>query len=238
MVAIIKREINAFFAGPIGYMVIATFLVINGLFLWVFAGTFNILDAGFADLSAFFELAPWVLLFLIPAVTMRAFSEEMKMGTLELLLTKPIALKNIVLGKYFGAVILIVIALLPTLLYILTISNLGNPPGNWDIGSTIGSYIGLLFLVFAYTAIGVFASTLSQNQIVAFLIAVIFCFALYYGFEGVAELTGSAMVQEFGMKAHFDSVARGVLDTRDIVYFISIAVFFIGVTVLKLRKES
>ncbi|MAP55590.1 gliding motility-associated ABC transporter permease subunit GldF [Altibacter sp.] len=237
MTAIIKREINAFFAGPVGYLVIATFLLINGLFLWVFAGTFNILDAGFADLSAFFELAPWVLLFLIPAVTMRAFSEEMKMGTLELLLTKPISLRNIVLGKYFGAVILIVIAILPTLLYILTISNLGNPPGNWDVGSTLGSYIGLLFLVLAYTAIGVFASTLSQNQIVAFLIAMFLCFGLYYGFEAMAELTNAAVVQGFGMKAHFNSVARGVLDTRDIIYFLSVAGLFLAATVLKISKE-
>ncbi|PKA84337.1 protein involved in gliding motility GldF [Ulvibacter sp. MAR_2010_11] len=237
MLAIVKREINAFFASPIGYLVIAVFLVINGLFLWVFGGNYNILDAGFADLSAFFELAPWVLLFLIPAVTMRAFSDEKKMGTLELLLTKPISLRSIVLGKYLGAVLLILIALLPTLLYILTISELGNPAGNWDVGSTVGSYIGLLFLVVAYTAIGVFASTLSSNQIVAFISAVFLCFALYFGFEGLATLITTFPIENFGMKAHFDSVSRGVLDTRDCIYFVSIAVFFIALTVLKLRKH-
>ncbi|HLW32190.1 MAG TPA: ABC transporter permease subunit, partial [Aequorivita sp.] len=168
MFAIIKREISAFFSSTIGYLVIAVFLLINGLFLFVFSGTYNILNSGFADLSPYFELAPWVLLFLIPAVCMRAFSDEMKMGTLELLLTKPVSLRSIVLGKYFGAVILILIAIAPTLFYILTISELGNPSGNWDVGSTIGSFIGLLFLVLAYTAIGIFSSTLSQNQIVAF----------------------------------------------------------------------
>ena len=235
MLTIIKREINSFFSSTIGYLVIAVFLVINGLFLWVFSGNFNILNSGFADLSPYFELAPWVLLFLIPAVCMRAFSDEMKMGTLELLLTKPISLKQIVLGKYFGAVILIVIALIPTILYVFTISELGNPPGNWDVGSTIGSYIGLLFLVFAYTSIGIFSSTLSQNQIVAFIIAVFLCFALYYGFEGFTSSTFD--ISNLGMKAHFDSVARGVLDTRDLIYFLSVTVFFIALTILKLKKQ-
>ncbi len=237
MLTLIKREINSFFASPIGYLVIAVFLIINGLFLWVFSGNFNILDAGFADLSSFFELAPWVLLFLIPAVTMRAFSDEKKMGTLELLLTKPISLLNIVLGKYFGATILILIAMLPTLLYVTTISSLGSPSANWDIGSTVGSYIGLLFLVSAYTSIGIFSSTLSQNQIVAFIIAVFLCFILYYGFEGLAGMNSSFNVENFGMKAHFDSVARGVLDTRDLIYFVSVAVILIALTVLKLRRE-
>jgi len=235
MLTIIKREINSFFSSTIGYLVIAVFLVINGLFLWVFSGNFNILNSGFADLSPYFELAPWVLLFLIPAVCMRSFSDEMKMGTLELLLTKPISLKQIVLGKYFGAVILIVIALIPTILYVFTISELGNPPGNWDVGSTIGSYIGLLFLVFAYTSIGIFSSTLSQNQIVAFIIAVFLCFALYYGFEGFTSSTFD--ISNLGMKAHFDSVARGVLDTRDLIYFLSVTVFFIALTILKLKKQ-
>ncbi|MGB3344511.1 MAG: gliding motility-associated ABC transporter permease subunit GldF [Aequorivita sp.] len=234
MFPIIKREISAFFSSTIGYLVIAVFLLINGLFLFVFSGTYNILDSGFADLSPYFELAPWVLLFLIPAVCMRAFSDEMKMGTLELLLTKPISLRSIVLGKYFGAVILILIAIAPTLLYILTISELGNPQGNWDVGSTIGSFIGLLFLVLAYTAIGIFSSTLSQNQIVAFIIAVFLCFLFYYGFEGLT--TSTFDISKLGMKAHFDSVARGVLDTRDLIYFLSVTVFFIVLTILKLKK--
>lgn len=164
MIALVKREINSFFSGPIGYLVIALFLVINGLFLWVFKGEFNIFDAGFADLGTFFELAPWVLLFLIPAVTMRAISDELKAGTMELLLTKPLSLNSIVAGKYVGAFLLILIALLPTLLYIFTISSLGNPQGNWDSGSTLGSYLGLLFLVAAYSAIGIFASPFAESD--------------------------------------------------------------------------
>lgn len=234
MFPIIKREISAFFSSVIGYLVIAVFLLINGLFLFVFSGNYNILDSGFADLSPYFELAPWVLLFLIPAVCMRAFSDEMKMGTLELLLTKPVSLPSIVLGKYFGAVILILIAIAPTLLYVLTVSELGNPPGNWDVGSTFGSFIGLLFLVLAYTAIGIFSSTFSQNQIVSFILAVFLCFLFFYGFEGLA--TTSFDISSFGMKAHFDSVAQGVLDTRDLIYFLSVTIFFTVLTIFKLKK--
>jgi len=161
MLAILKKEINTFFSSPIGYVVIALFLLLNGLFLWVFKGDFNILDYGFADLSSFFLIAPWILLFLIPSVTMRSFSDEKKQGTMELLLTKPLSNLEIVLGKYFGAVILIIIALLPTLLYVYTVYQLGSPIGNLDVGSTMSSYFGLLFLVASYTAIGVFASTVS-----------------------------------------------------------------------------
>ncbi|MFT7666611.1 MAG: ABC-2 type transport system permease protein [Patiriisocius sp.] len=239
MIAIIKKEINSFFSSAIGYFVIALFLLINGLFLWVFKGGFNILDSGFAALEPFFELCPWVLLFLIPAVTMRAFSDELKMGTLELLLTKPIAIRDIVLGKYFGAIALICIALTPTLLYIITISTLGNPAGNFDLGSTIGSYVGLLFLIFAFTAIGIFASSLSSNQIVAFMIAILVSFIFYYGFDAVSETVNSpSYTRELGFKHHFDSVARGVIDTRDLIYFISIAILFLGATVLKLKSAK
>ncbi len=230
MFAVLKKEINTFFSSPIGYLVIALFLLLNGLFLWVFKGDFNILDYGFADLSSFFLIAPWILLFLIPAVTMRSFSDEKKQGTMELLITKPLSNLEIVLGKYFGAFLLIIIALLPTLLYVYTVYQLGNPIGNLDAGSTIGSYFGLLFLVAAYTAIGVFASTLSENQIVAFLIAVSLCFLFYIGFDGIADFASSSFFEQLGMSFHFKSMSRGVLDTRDIIYFLSITVFFIALT--------
>lgn len=235
MLAIIKKEINSFFASPIGYLVIAIFLILNGLFLWVFKGEFNILDYGFADLSAFFLLAPWILLFLIPAVTMRSFSDEKKQGTLELLLTKPISHLNIVFGKYFGAFVLILMALLPTLLYVYTVYKLGNPIGNLDFGSTFGSYFGLIFLAGAYTAIGVFCSTLSHNQIVAFIISVFICFFFYIGFEGITKFTSSTIVEQFGMNYHYKSMSRGVIDTRDIIYFLSVIVFFILLTRLGIK---
>lgn len=240
MLAILKKEINSFFASPIGYLVIAVFLLLNGLFLWLFKGEFNILDNGFADLSTFFLLSPWILIFLVPAVTMRSFSDEKKQGTLELLLTKPISTLQIVLGKYFGALLLIIFALLPTLLYVFTISKLGNPEGNLDLGSIIGSYIGLLLLAASYTAIGVFASTLSDNQIVAFIIAVFICFFFYFGFEGLANynLFGDTFyIENLGMEAHYTSISRGVLDTRDLIYFLSITAFFIVLTQLNIKKN-
>lgn len=237
MLAILKKEINSFFASPIGYLVIAIFLLLNGLFLWVFKGEFNILDNGFADLSTFFLLAPWILIFLIPAVTMRSFSDEKKQGTLELLLTKPITTLQLVLGKYFGALLLIIIALIPTLLYVYTVYQLGNPLGNIDFGSTLGSYFGLLFLVAAYTAIGVFASTISDNQIVAFIIAVFLCLFFYIGFEGIADVISSNTVEQLGMNAHYKSMSRGVLDTRDLIYFLSITILFIALTKFNIKKQ-
>ena len=238
MFAILRKEINSFFASPIGYLVIAIFLILNGLFLWVFKGEFNVLDYGFADLSSFFLLAPWILIFLIPAVTMRSFSDEKKQGTLELLLTKPISHLQIVLGKYFGALILIIIALLPTLLYVYTVYQLGNPVGNLDMGSTMGSYFGLLFLIASYTAIGIFTSTLSDNQIVAFILSVFLCFLFYIGFEGISEFTSSTFVEQLGMNYHFKSMGRGVLDTRDIIYFLSVSFFFLTITKLNLNRET
>ena len=240
MFSILKKEINSFFASPIGYLVIAAFLLLNGLFLWLFKGEFNVLDNGFADLSSFFLLSPWIFIFLIPAVTMRSFSDEKKQGTLELLLTKPIGHMQLVLGKYFGALILVIIAILPTLLYVYTISKLGNPEGNLDIGSIMGSYIGLLFLAAAYVAIGLFASTLSDNQIVAFIVAVFICFFLFFGFEGLSnyKLFGdSFFIEKLGMSSHFDSMGRGVLDTRDLLYFISVTLIFIVLTKLNIKKH-
>ena len=240
MFSILKKEINSFFASPIGYLVIAVFLLLNGLFLWLFKGEFNVLDNGFADLSSFFLLSPWIFIFLIPAVTMRSFSDEKKQGTLELLLTKPIGHLQLVLGKYFGALILVIITILPTLLYVYTISKLGNPEGNLDMGSIMGSYIGLLFLATAYVAIGLFASTLSDNQIVAFIVAVFISFFMFFGFEGLSnyKLFGdSFFIEKLGMSSHFDSMGRGILDTRDLLYFISVTLIFIVLTKLNIKKH-
>ncbi|WP_027125224.1 gliding motility-associated ABC transporter permease subunit GldF [Gelidibacter mesophilus] len=236
MFAILKKEINSFFASPIGYLVIALFLVLNGLFIWLFKGDFNILESGFADMTPFFLLAPWILVFLVPAVTMRSFSDEKKQGTLELLVTKPISHLQIVLGKYVGALLLIVFTLLPSLLYILALDDLKMDTNILDFGSIVGSYLGLFFLVAAYTAIGLFASTLSDNQIVAFIGAVFMCFFFYFGFEGLSGLS-SLPLEQFGMEAHYNSISRGVLDTRDLLYFISISIFFIAMTQFNIQKK-
>lgn len=238
MKAILLKEINSFFGSPIGYLVIAIFLILNGLFLWIFDGDYNIPNSGFADLTPFFTIAPWILIFLIPAVTMKSFSDEKKQGTLELLLTKPLSLWQIVNGKFLGAMILILIAFIPTLIYVFVISGLGMPPGNIDLGSILGSYFGLLFLAAAYTAIGIFTSTLSQNQIVAFILSVFLCFFFYFAFEGLAIYmpTLENFISSLGIDNHYKSMSRGVIDTRDLLYFISLTVLFLSFTVFKLKS--
>ncbi len=237
MFAILKKELNSFFSSPIGYLVIGVFLITNGLFLWIFKGDFNILDAGFADLNSFFFIVPWFFIFLIPAITMRSFSDEFRLGTIEILKTKPVTNWQIVNGKFFGALTLIVLALIPTLIYTISINTLGGEIGSLDSGSTIGSYIGLLFLASAYTSIGLFTSTLSSNQIVAFILAVIICFLMYFGFDAFADFNIIDGIENFGMKSHFDSISRGVIDSRDLIYFVSITLFFLFLTKLKLTQE-
>jgi len=242
MLAIFKREVLSFFMTPAGYLIIGFFLVLNGLFLWVFKGDFNIFEYGFADLSNFFLLTPWVFLFLIPAVTMKSFSEEKKAGTLELLFIKPLSLGQTVYGKFFGALFLVVIALIPTFLYGICISQLGITLGNLDWGLIYGSYFGLFFLAMSYTAIGIFTSTLTENQIVAFILALVVCFMFYYGFEGVSTLItdgGTAQfVMSIGMKSHFEGISRGVLDSRDLIYFLSLSVLFLFFAIVQLKNYS
>lgn len=240
MFAIFKREVQSFFTSPIGYLIVGLFLLLNGLFLWVFKGDFNIFDYGFADLGNLFLLAPWIFIFLIPAITMKSFSEERKVGTLELLLIKPISVWKLVLGKFFGSVLLCVIAVLPTLIYVFAISNLGMVKGNFDLGVILGSYFGLLFLIALYTSIGLFSSTISDNQIVSFIIGILGCFLLFNGFDAASSLVSNGetqqLIQRVGAKSHFESIARGIVDTRDLVYFISLTLFFLYLTFLRLKQ--
>lgn len=242
MIAVLKKEINSFFASPTGYLVIGLFLVLNGLFLWVFKGEYNIPDSGFASLEPFFTLAPWIFLFLIPAITMKSFSEEIRQGTLELLLTKPLRTISLVLGKYLGALLLVVLALLPTLLYVVAIWNLGKPEGNLDAGVILGSYCGLLFLGACYTAIGIFASILSPNQIVSFILAIFLCFIAYFAFEALAVLNlfgnSGFGIEELGIHSHYKSISRGIIDTRDIIYFLSLITLFLALTNLSLTNKK
>ncbi|GFD96681.1 gliding motility-associated ABC transporter permease subunit GldF [Alteromonas sp. KUL156] len=239
MLPLLKKEFNSFFASPIAYLVIGVFLLVNGLFLWVFKDNFNILNAGFADLNSFFYLSPWLFLFLIPAITMKSFADEFNSGTIEILKTKPLTDWQIVLGKFFASLLLVVIAILPTLTYAYTVYKLGSPVGNLDVGSTIGSYLGLLFLAATYTAVGLFTSTLSKNQIVAFILSVFITFALFYGFDVVGSSLGNSgyTLQQFGFNEHFKSISRGVVDTRDVIYFISVTFFFLFITKQQLKNE-
>ncbi|MEO9511088.1 MAG: gliding motility-associated ABC transporter permease subunit GldF [Flavobacteriaceae bacterium] len=242
MFAIFKREVQSFFTSPIGYLIIGFFLLLNGLFLWVFKGDYNIFDYGFADLGNLFLLAPWIFIFLIPAITMKSFSEERKVGTLELLLIKPITLWKLVLGKFWGAWLLCILAVLPTLIYVFAISDLGIVKSNYDLGILLGSYFGLLFLIGLYTAIGIFSSTLSNNQIVSFILGVLVCFLLFNGFDATSSLFSNGETQQFvqglGAKSHFESIAQGILDTRDLIYFISLTLLFLYLTFLRLKQLS
>jgi ABC-2 type transport system permease protein len=238
MFAILKKEFNSFFASPIAYLVIGVFLLINGLFLWIFKDDFNVLNAGFADLNSFFFLAPWVFLFLIPAITMKSFADEFSNGTIELLKTKPISDWKIVFGKFWASLLLVLVALTPTLTYAYTIYQLANPIGDIDFGSIIGSYIGLLFLAATYTSIGLFTSTLSKNQIVAFLLGVMITFLLFYGFDAISNSLGNELsTKKMGINEHFKSISRGVIDTRDIIYFLSVTIFFLFITKTRLNNE-
>ena len=234
MLAIFKREITSFLTSATGYLVLGLFLVLNGLFLWVFKGPYNILEFGFADLSAFFLLAPSIFLFLIPAITMKSFSEEKKLGTLELLLIKPISVRSLVLGKFFGTLGLATLAIVPTVIYVFCISQLGTTTGNLDMGLVLGFYLGMILLIAAYTAIGLFASAISENQIVAFLTGLVFCFVAYYGFQAISTLFSEGaialFVSQIGMEWHFERMGSGVIDTRDLVYFVSITLFFLYIT--------
>jgi ABC-2 type transport system permease protein len=194
------------------------------LLIWVFPET-SVLDYGYADLDTLFSMAPYVFTFLIPAITMKSFAEERKLGTLELLLTKPLTDWDIVLGKFFAAFALVVVALLPTFIYYFSIVKLGNPVGNIDTAAVVGSYVGLLFLAAIFCAIGIFTSTLSNNQIVAFLLAAFFSFLMYTGFDSLSSFAGSQalLVKQFGILYHYESLGKGLIDTRDIIYSLSTA---------------
>lgn len=242
MLVLLKKEIHSFLNSLVGYLAIVFFLLTTGLFLWVLPMDFNILDNGFANIDGLFLIAPWVFLFLIPAITMRTFADEKKGGTIELLLTSPLTDLKIILAKYFAGVILVVISLFPTLAYYYCVSHLGNPPGNIDTGGMWGSYIGLLFLASAFVAIGVFASAIAGDQVTAFITALFLCFCCYTGFEYVSslELFGKIddIIISLGINDHYISMSRGVIDTRDVIYFVSlITVFVISTrTVLESRK--
>ena len=242
MISILKKELNSFLSSLTGYMVVLVFLILNGLFLWVFPGSFNLLDSGYAGLDGLFFIAPWVFLFLIPALTMRFFADELKTGTIELILTKPISEIKLVLGKYFAGLILCLIAMAPTLIYVLSIYVLGQPQGNLDWGATTGSYIGLILLSGVYVSIGVFASSLTENQIVAFILSLFFCFFCFTGFEQIATLlshTGMELsIEKLGISYHYNAISRGVIDTRDLLYFVSLISLFLFGSKLSLQSRK
>ena len=236
---ICKKEWQQYFSSLTGYIIIIVFLLVNGLVLFVFED--NIFTFGYATLDKFFQLAPWLLLLLIPAITMRSFAEEFKLGTYEILQTLPLTHKQIVLGKYFGSLLVALIALLPTLIYIISIQQLSTGNG-LDLGATIGAYIGLFFLAAVFTAIGIYSSSFTNNAVVAFIISLIACALLYYGFSAISKLPlliGSLdyYIEMIGIDFHYSSISRGVIDTRDVVYFLSITTLLLLLTEKNLLRK-
>lgn len=241
MLSILKKELRTFFSSATGYIVIGIFLALTGLLLWIIPGEYNIPDSGYANVDGLFYIAPWLFLLLCPAITMRLFSEEKQTGTWELLTTKPISKWAIILGKYLAGWILVLLSLLPTVTYYLSVSYLAEPAGNVDAGAFWGSFAGLIFLAAVYVAIGVFSSSLSNNQIVSFVVAVVLSFFMLYGFELIASFfTSGNSIQFFenlGIQSHYKSMSRGVIDSRDIVYFFVVSFLFLIITEKKISKN-
>ncbi|MCR4560354.1 MAG: gliding motility-associated ABC transporter permease subunit GldF [Bacteroidales bacterium] len=249
MLPLLKKELSAFFSSITGYIVIFVFLLINGLVLWVFHNNLNIIDSGFAYLDPLFEISPWVFLFLVPAITMRMISEEKKTGTIDVLYTQPLTDFQIVTAKYLAGLILILISVLPTLIYVYSISLLAVSAGQTisgaalaglDSGEVFGAYCGLFMLAAVYCAIGIWASSLTENQIVAFLLAVGLCFFMYLGFEALSSFSEGLglFLSNLGIDSHYKSISRGVIDSRDIIYFLSTVIFFLLLAKHKLQSRN
>lgn len=233
MYAVFKRELFSFLNSMVAYITIGVFLLVAGLLLWFFPNT-SILEYGYAELSGFFNLVPYLFMFLIPAITMRSFAEERKEGTFELLITKPVTLWQIIFAKYLASLVLVLFALIPTLMYYYSVYQLGYPKGNIDSGAVIGSYVGLVLLGAAFTSIGIFASSLTKNQVIAFAVAVFISFFAFSGFDSISKIISlqnfESTIVNLGINEHYLSISRGVLDTRDLIYFISFAAFFLLLT--------
>jgi ABC-2 type transport system permease protein len=240
MWSICKKELHQFFSNLTGYIAIILFLLVNGLFLFVLKDS-NIFDFGYATLDKFFELAPWILLFLVPAITMRSLSDEFKGGTFEILQTKPLTKWQIVLGKYFSIIIVLLFVIIPTFIYVFTINKL-SAQGGIDGGGIAGSYIGLFFLAAVFAAISLCCSGFTSNAVVAFLISVFGCLLLFFGFSALSKLSffengADYYIEMLGIDFHYRSISRGVLDSRDMIYFISLIFLFLLITVKNLRKK-
>jgi ABC-2 type transport system permease protein len=230
VLSILSKEINGFFSSLVAYITMAVFLLVTSLFLWVFPDS-SILDYGYAGLDSFFNVAPYLFMFLIPAITMRSLAEERKDGTFELLATRPLTDWQIVWGKYLASLLIVVLTLVPTLIYYISVYQLGVIKGNVDTGAVIGSYLGLILLGGAFTSIGLFTSALGKNQIIAFTISVFLCFFTFSGFDSISTIISFRGVEDFltglGINQHYQSISRGLLDTRDLIYFLSLSGIFL-----------
>jgi ABC-2 type transport system permease protein len=241
MISILSREFNGFLNSLIAYMVIGVFLTAIGLLMWVFPET-SVLEYGYADMDTLFSLAPYVYIFLIPAITMKSFAEEKRGGTMELLLTRPLSDWDIILGKYLASFLLVIFSILPTLVYYFSVRALGDPVGNVDTSGVIGSYIGLILLGGVFCSVGIFASSITPNQIVAFIVAAFLSFLLFSGFDSLSALnTWSAwvlVIKQFGILYHYESLGKGLIDSRDLIYFFSVAFMFLLLTKTVIGSRS
>lgn len=241
MISILKKEINSFLNSLIAYIVMGVFLTLNGLLMWVFPES-SILEYGYADMGTLFTMGPYVFMFLIPAITMKSFAEEQKSGTLELLFTKPVSNGEIIGGKYLAGFLLVVFSLIPTGLYYASVHYLGNPPGNLDTPGIIGSYIGLLMLGAVFVSVGIFASAITGNQVVSFILAVFLCFILFSGFSSLAAIdvwgTFSYIIEKVGILYHYGSLSKGLIDIRDITYFLSVIALMLLLTNLNIGSRK
>ena len=240
MLSICKKELHQFFSSLTGYIAIILFLLVNSIFLFVLKDS-NIFDFGYASLDKFFELAPWIFIFLVPAIAMRSLAEEFKTGTFEILQTKPLSKWQIVVGKYFSILIVLLFVIVPTFIYIITIKNL-SATGNIDGGGIAGSYIGLFLLAAVFAAISLCCSSFTNNAVVAFLVSAFGCLILYFGFNAISKLPaflGRAdyYIEMIGIDFHYRSVSRGLLDSRDVLYFVSLVFLFLLITVQNLHKR-
>jgi ABC-2 type transport system permease protein len=238
---ILRKELGTFFGSMASYLVLSIFLIMLGLLVWVFPDT-SVLNYGYSDLSTLFSLAPYVFLFLVPAITMKMFADEARNGTMELLLTKPLRDWSIILSKYLAALLIILVALVPTSIYYFSVYELGSPPGNIDSAGVIGSYIGLYLLAAVFCAAGLFASSLTENQILAFLLGAFLCFLIYSGFYAFSkmELPGNMafLIERIGILYHYDAMSKGLIDTRDVLYFLGVIAFFLALTKLKIASRK
>ncbi len=242
MIALFRKEIAGFFSSLTGYIIVIVFLFANSLIMWIMPGQWNVLDSGYAGIDTLFVISPWLFLFLVPAMTMRMFAEEKRLGTLELLLSRPVAEGKIIYGKFMAAVVLVLIAILPSVVFLVSVWILGDTPGNLDRGGTAGSFIGLFFLASVYAAIGLFSSSLTDNQVVAFIIAIVLCFFTWTGFDYLSALPVVSKANDFvvrlGINEHYRSMSRGVLDSRDLAYFILMVVLFNEATRISLLSKN
>lgn len=239
MWSICKKELSQFFSNLTGYIAIIVFLLVNGLVLFVFKN--NILEYGYASLESFFSFAPWIVLFLVATITMRSFADEYKGGTYEVLRTRPLTSWQIVIGKFLGSLLVAIIALIPTLVYYFTINSLASTTGI-DAGAAAGSYLGLLLITALFTSIGICVSSFTNNPVVAFIISLVACILFYFGFTAISQLPffengADYYVALVGIESHYQSISRGVLDTRDLVYFLSLTFFFLLLTKQNLQTK-